>query len=135
METQIAVKFLGQTIPETGTIVLLAASKKKWGASLKKLDKQSGGHIGNAMSISSFEGGKSETIEIVSPANLKLSRLIILGLGDDTIDETSDWMKVGGRICGLVKGDPTGVVTVLVEDIGKDFAFSANDIAAIATGF
>ncbi len=135
METQIAVEFLDQKIPETGTIVLLVASKKKWGASLKKLDKQSGGQISKAMAVSSFEGEKNDSVEIVSPANLELSRLIILGLGDAGIEETSDWMKVGGRVSGLVKSDPTGTVTVLVEDIGKDLAFRAENIAAIATGF
>ncbi|MCP4936855.1 MAG: leucyl aminopeptidase [bacterium] len=135
MEIQIAVEFHGQTIPETGTIILLAASKKKWGVSLKKLDKQSGGQIGNAIGVSSFEGDKSDNIEIISPANLTQSRLIVVGLGNEPIEEAREWMKVGGRICGLVKDDPTGVVTVLVEDIGKDFVFTANYIAAIATGF
>ena len=135
METQIAVEFLEQKIPETGTIVLLAASKKKCGASLKKLDKLSSGQISAAMAVSSFEGAKNDSLEIASPANLKLTRLIILGLGDDAIEEASDWLNVGGRICGLVKGDPTGAVTVLAEDIGKDLAFSASNVAAIATGF
>ncbi len=135
METQIAVEFLDQKIPETGTLVLLAAGKKNWGASLKKLDKQSGGQISNAVAASSFEGTKSDTIEIMAPANLTLSRLIIVGLGEESLEEAANWMKVGGRICGLVKSDPTGLVSVLVENMGKDFAVTPDDIAAIATGF
>ena len=135
METQIEIEFIDHKIPETGTLVLFAASKKKWGPSLKKLDKLSDGQISSAMAVSSFEGGKNESISIVSPANLELTRLIILGLGDESIEKTSDWMNVGGRVCGLVKNDPTGKVSLVIENIGKELTFSADATAATCNGF
>lgn len=135
METPIAIDFLDQKIPQEGTVILFAASKKKFGARFKKLDKECGGHITRAISISTFEGGKNETLELLSPSNLDLSRIIVFGLGDETEDSTRDWMNIGGRLSGLVKNDPKGIVTVLTENIGKDHVFSANAVASLATGF
>ena len=135
MEPQTAIEFHDTKTALSGTVVLFAAPKKKYGASLKKLDKLSDGQITSAMAVASFAGGRSESLEILSPANLELSRLIIIGLGEPTGDETSDWLNVGGRIGGLVKTDPTGSATIVAENIGKDYVFSSNVSASIATGF
>ena len=135
MDTQPTIKFLDQKIPQTGTLVLFAASKKTTAASLGELDKISAGQITNAMDIASFTGNANECIEILSPANLKLSRIIVFGLGDKTASEAKDWMDIGGRLCGLIKKEPTGTLTILCENIAKDHRFDANAVSAIATGY
>ncbi len=135
MDTQPAIEFLDQKMPQTGTLVLFAAGKKRTSASFKKLDKLCGGQVGRAMAVSSFEGGKSENIEILSPANTDLTRIIVVGLGDDANEVSRDWMNLGGRISGLVKDDPSGRVNILADNIGKDHIFSPIAVASIATGF
>ncbi len=135
METQTAIEFLDSKTPLKGTVVLYAAPKKKYGASLKKLDKKSGGQIVSAMSAASFEGGRGESIEIFSPANLDISQLIIVGLGEPIDNDSREWMNLGGRTGGLMNKVPSGSVLVVAENIGKDYTFTANAIASIATGF
>ena len=103
MASKIAIDFIAQDLPETGTVVLFSASKKSFGTLLKKLDKQCDGQIGKAMSVSSFDGKENQLIEILSPAKLELSRILILGLGDETASEQTPmdgyWWAYW-RLCG-----------------------------------
>jgi leucyl aminopeptidase len=87
------------------------------------------------MAVSSFAGGENENLELISPANLKLSRIIVVGLGDQTNDLAREWKNVGGRLHDLVKDDPTGMVTVIAEDIDKNHIFTPDATASIATGY
>lgn len=135
MEAPITIDFTGQTIPEKGTLVLFTARKKGFGASFKKLDKLTGGQISKAMEGSSFEGEQKTSFEVLSPANLELTRIIVVGLGDTAAKEQREWMHTGGRVSGLVKSDPTGSVTVILEAVSKTHTVTPDNAAAIATGF
>ncbi|MCF6197796.1 MAG: leucyl aminopeptidase [Hyphomicrobiaceae bacterium] len=135
MASKIAIDFIAQDLPETGTVVLFSGSKKSFSALLKKLDKQCEGQISKAMSVSSFEGQENQLIEILSPAKLNLSRILVLGLGDETASENRQWMNIGGRIGACAASDPQGLVTIMAQDIGDKHVFTPDAVASMATGY
>ena len=135
MQTQIEIEFVDQQTPKEGTLVLFSAQKKKFGSQLKKLDKQCGGQLSNAMEVSSFNGAQNESVEILAPSGLQLSKIIVMGLGDKMSNEPRDALDLGGRLSVIVKNDPKQIVTVLTENIGKDHIFAPEIVASIATGF
>ncbi len=135
MAEQVTVKFHEYKIPSKGTVVLFAAGKKNTGPGLAKLDKQCNGQISRAIEVSSFEGDKGKHIEILSPANLELARILLIGVGNREISSEFDWMNIGGKISALVKGDPEGTVTILVDQETGRHAITPENCAALATGF
>ncbi|MDQ0468313.1 leucyl aminopeptidase [Labrys wisconsinensis] len=61
-----------------------------------------------------FKGKALSTLDIVAPAGLALSRLIVVGLGKADDIARADWVKVGGTLAGRI---PAGAAsaTVLLE--------------------
>ena len=135
METPIEIDFLDQKTPEKGSVVFFSANKKKFGPLLKKLDKQCGGQISDAMEACSFIGAQNDSLELLAPSGVQLSKIIVIGLGDKMSNEPRDAMNLGGRLSTFIKNDPKGIVSIVTENIGKEHIFSPQIIASLATGF
>jgi leucyl aminopeptidase len=134
------ISFTSEKIPEKGSLMLLSGKNIR-GASLRKLDKLSGGQISRALKAASFKGGKGESAQILAPSGLSLSHIIIAGLGVD--DESEDegvrgfrfWLELGGAMCAMAGGGENGEISLLLENQGESVNIGADEIAAIAAGF
>ncbi len=135
MKAPIQIEFTDLKLPDSGTLILLSADRKPAPGQQRKLDKQSGGQLAKAMQASSFEGKKNSSIALLAPASLDLNRVLVVGLGEDTLAEQRDFLDLGGRLANVVKDSDKGPVTVFVENITKGQQFDPDSAAAIANGF
>ncbi|QIB32511.1 leucyl aminopeptidase [Ancylobacter pratisalsi] len=101
-----------------GLVVLLAAEGSEEGGvsfapSVEALVAPSGDLLGRAALADRFEGKSGKTLDIIAPAGLDASRLIIVGVGKPSALKPLDWLKLGGSIMGKLPASAKEVSVVL----------------------
>ena len=76
------ISFASPGLPESGALVTGCFEDRKLAPVAVELDKKTDGALKRAMASSRFTGRRGETLEIVAPAKLKNSRILLVGLGD-----------------------------------------------------
>ena len=121
------ITFSEPVLPKSGAIVLGVGQGKKLGPVAKEVDKASGGAISRALGVSSFNGKAKQMLEIVAPAGVPYSRILLAGTGDKLGErEQSD---LGGRILAQLNRSGEKATTVAVDFGGRDQAGVAAEIA------
>ena len=72
------ISFATVTLPKRGAIAVLVANDRHLMASAQKLDKAAGGALVRAMAASRFKGEKGGLLEVLAPAGVNNSRVILL---------------------------------------------------------
>ena len=75
------VSFVAPLAVNSGVWVVGAADGPALLPAAQRADKASGGAIGRALAVSRFTGKPGQVLEILAPAGLKASRLLVVGLG------------------------------------------------------
>jgi leucyl aminopeptidase len=120
--------FAADTIPSQNALILTVADQRKLGEQGAKLDKKLGGAIKRAMEGGHFTGAKEQTLTILAPAKTKLTRLVLLGLGDPTKTDNALCARLGGAAVAALSGKDSQAVLLL--DHHKGLALSAGEAAA-----
>ncbi len=94
------ISFASPSVPASGALVAGVMEGAKLTPSATLLNKQTGGAVERAIAASSFSGKKSELLEIVAPANLGNSRILLVGLGAPAKLGDKDLQDLGGAVTG-----------------------------------
>ncbi|NKB51294.1 MAG: leucyl aminopeptidase [Rhizobiaceae bacterium] len=105
------IKFTAAAMPAKGTLVVFADGDNKLGAAGNALDKS--GALTKAIKAAGFKGGFGKTLDILTPRDSDLDRMIVVGLGDVKKLTEFHWLRLGGRIRASVAGNVK--VAVMVE--------------------
>ncbi len=119
------IKFHPLTAPKTGNAIVLVGKDKGLGAVAKELDEAAGGAISRAIEIAEFKAAQFKSLEILAPAGTELDRIIVMGLGEEALDEQA-MIKLGGAIMGVLKGRKKA--SILAEAEGFDFDAAAASV-------
>lgn len=130
MPTKLAIEFKKSLPKKNDVLVVLTDEKGAFGDEAVKFIKEMGDSFEKHKKVRSFEGKPFSVLEITAPANLDLSRIIIIGKPKDEAKET-DWLKLGGCIYKAVSNFADDHVNVMLELDGKT---SAKDLAIVARG-
>lgn len=110
------------------TAIFLLSDKKKMGATLKKLDKDSGGLIAKAISESNFEGKRNSFLPIIFPS-AAFSKIILAGTGEESPKNPEKILRdVGGEITTMLLANKVKEASIVLED--TVFGFSEGAAAA-----
>ena len=75
---------------DVDAVAALVLADTKLTAPAAELDRATDGAIARALEASRFTGGAGETLEILAPANVPYSRIVLMGVGDlDALDRNS----------------------------------------------
>jgi len=96
------ISFASPSVPPSGALVVGVLGGSKLTPSAASLDKQTDGAVERAIAASNFSGKKAEILEIVAPANLKNSRILLVGLGDPAKLSAKDLEDLGGSAAALL---------------------------------
>ncbi len=119
MSSALDIVFGKITKPEKGTVIVLTSQGPEYSDMATILDEESGGAIIRAAEFSEFKGKNSSAVDLIAPANLKASRILVIGIGDiSSDDEPYDWSALGGRIYAKLSGRDKPVT--IVADLGED---------------
>jgi len=101
---------------ETGTLVLLVGPERSLGAAGQRTDTATGGMIQRAMQASRFTGKKDETLTILAPHDLPVSRVLLVGLGNAA--EAPAVQAAGGTLVATLNkcGETNALISVDVPE-------------------
>ena len=113
------VTFAAVTLPKSGALALPVQEGRKLLPTAAKLDKQTGGTLTRAMNASRFKGDAREVLEILAPAGIENSRVLLYGLGDLKKLTELDLQSLGGSLVGRLNAAGEKAAAVVVESAGR----------------
>ena len=119
------ITFANATLPAQHALIITVADKQKLGEQGAKLDKKLGGAIKRAMASGNFTGAKDATLTILAPAKTRLTRLVLVGIGEPAKADATVMENVGGSAYAAL-GNKDGQALLLVDEFkGFDAATAA----------
>jgi leucyl aminopeptidase len=88
--------------------------------------------LSRAADISVFKGKKDSTVDLLAPAGLQFSRLVLLGVGKTADYSAEDWLNLGGTVRGLLTGKEGPTAHIVLDGAGRGIAPA--DVANFALG-
>ena len=97
------IAFAEPSLPSGGTLIVTVGQDRILGPAALEIDRITGGMIGRAIAASNrFVGKKEELLEILAPAGLTATRLLVVGQGEpDSLTETH-FEALGGAIVAFL---------------------------------
>ncbi|RTL97864.1 leucyl aminopeptidase [Ancylobacter aquaticus] len=130
------VKISFAKLPATleGLVVLLAAEPAEgdtpdFAPAVETLLAPAATLVASAMQADRFTGKSGKGLDILAPAGLDASRLIVMGVGKAASLKTFDWLKLGGAIMGRLPASAKEVSVVLALPGGEVPAEAAAELA------
>ncbi|MEM8798963.1 MAG: leucyl aminopeptidase [Pseudomonadota bacterium] len=90
--------FSAPKLPSSGALAVLMTSASEFPSWLKELDEASDGMIAKTVKMAKFKAKTGEIVEIIAPAASKLTRLLLVGVGDAKALTEYHFERAGGRI-------------------------------------
>src|SRR5262245_23108260 len=88
--------------PAKGVLILFCEQGVKFGPAGRSVLEPTGDLVQRAATADKFTGKSGSALEIVAPAGLPVSRLVILGVGKAGKFKAQDFVKLGGTAMGKV---------------------------------
>jgi leucyl aminopeptidase len=124
------IAFAAGTIPGQHALILTVADKKQLGEQGVKLNHKLDGAIIRAMEASHFTGAKATSLTILAPGKTRLTRLVLVGIGDAAKADASAFTHIGSAAVAAMTGKDAQAV--LLVDQHKGLAVTAGIAAAQA---
>jgi leucyl aminopeptidase len=124
------IAFSAPLLPNRNALILTIAAGQKLGAQGAKLDRKLGGAIKRALAASNFTGAKEQTLSIMAPAKSRLTRLVLVGIGDPTKLDAAAMRRIGGAALAALGNKDTQAVFLVDEH--KSVAIDGAEMAAQA---
>ncbi len=123
------ISFAAPRVPRSGTVVCAVMEDRKLSPTAERLDKESGGAIKRAIAASRFTGKSDETLTVLAPANLALSRILLIGVGKPRPAEQGAWQNRGGIVLAQLNAAGEQSAAVFVDVLkGRDAATAAANL-------
>src|SRR5438067_10313476 len=111
MPSPLRTAFASLTAPARGVLIVFADDGLRLGAATQAVLKPTRDLIARAAAADGFKGKKGSALDIVAPAGLKISRLVVVGIGKAA--ELTDFVKLGGTAMGRVPATATEATMLL----------------------
>ncbi|HCK17788.1 MAG TPA: leucyl aminopeptidase, partial [Thalassospira sp.] len=121
------ITFSDLAIPKTGAVIAFATEGADLMPSAVALDEATGGAITKAIKASTFKGKSGQSLQVLAPANVDLSRVIIFGIGKEAEFDVIAAQKLGGSVTtrAISTGEKELSVLFDMEGLASDFATGA----------
>ena len=124
------ISFAEFAMPPSGAVVVGAWEERALTAPAGRLDEATGGAVARAVAAAPrFRGKKGELIAIIGPPGLKLSRIVVAGLGKPEAVDARLLEELGGRLVADLNGAGESAATLAI-DIGDAAAMKPEAAAA-----
>ncbi|MCW5730497.1 MAG: leucyl aminopeptidase [Alphaproteobacteria bacterium] len=90
--------FKASALSHSGAAVVFVLAERELSASARELDRRSKGAIRRAIAHSRFTGARGQVLEIMAPAELKFSRVVLYGLGKASEANELAFEAAGGEV-------------------------------------
>jgi leucyl aminopeptidase len=111
------ISFAAHSLPASGAIVAGVMAGKKLSPTAAELDKKTGGAIKRAIAASRFTGKKDQLLDVLAPAKLKNSRILLVGLGDPKDLRETDLENIAASASAHLSGAGETEAALMVDDL------------------
>ena len=123
------ISFAAPALPKNGAIVTAVMKGGKLSPSAKELDTATEGALTKAIEASRYSGKKGELLELLAPAKVQNSRILLAGIGDPAEIADSDLENLGGSIYNHLASCGEKEAVVMVDTV-ESAALDGPDRAA-----
>jgi len=128
------VKFSALSMPDSGSLVLLAAEGGALGGFATKVDQELDGQVKRAIATAGFEGKKDQWIDIIAPSGRSNLRVLVYGVGNGEKLAAREIENLGGSIAGALQSCKAKEAVVAAEFPGKIGVAAPEAAALLASG-
>jgi leucyl aminopeptidase len=128
---QLKIEFDRFKAPGKGVLIVFCDDALKIGAATGKLLGDAAALIDRAAEADGFTGKSGSTLDVIAPAGLKVSRLVVIGCGKVSDLKEKDFLKLGGIAAG--KAPAAAKQATIVAEL-PDAAMSPEAVASLALG-
>jgi leucyl aminopeptidase len=121
--------FSGFAAPAKGVLIVFCDDKLAFGGSTKRLLGAAADLVKRAAAMDRFTGKSGAALDIVAPAGLEASRLVVIGIGKAKGLKALDIVKLGGKAVGKVPQTATEITIVADLPSGAMKPDQAADLA------
>jgi leucyl aminopeptidase len=126
--------FAETALPDSGTIVVGVGEDRALTPVAAVLDRDAGGALTRAMAASRFTGKRDQLLSVLAPANLKVGRILLAGLGKTADIGVLQLQALGGNVIGALAGTGETEIAVMLGEIADLTVPPAEAAAQIAYG-
>ncbi len=126
------IAFSSPTSPKAGALAVGVLADNRLTPAARDLDKTTGGAIKRALAEGRFKGEKGQSLTLVAPAGLPVSRILLFGLGEAKNIDALVLQEVGGRIFAALSAAGDKSASVFAE-VPRDCKVKGGDLAANLT--
>jgi leucyl aminopeptidase len=131
MGLELKIEFDRPKAPGKGVLIVFSDDALKMGAATRKLLDDTHDIVTRAAEADGFTGKSGSALDIIAPAGMKASRLVVVGIGKASELKAKDFLKLGGVAVGRV---PSAAKQATVVAELPAAAMSPDAIAGLATG-
>jgi leucyl aminopeptidase len=117
------------TLPRAGALMVGVLADRTLTRTAAEVDKKTNGAVSRAMKSSRFKGGKGEVLEILAPAGIGASRVLLAGLGKAAEIDGLTFEAAAGSVIKRVATSGETSLTIAC-DRQKGVKLSAAEVAA-----
>ena len=109
------ITFSELAIPKSGALAVGITKGGTLAGLAGRLDKTARGALSRALAASRFKGARGQTLQVLAPAGLGLSRIVIFGLGEPGELTQTTAQEVGGALMAAVMMSGEKSLAIAVE--------------------
>jgi len=110
--------FAAPSLAARGAVAVSVMAGAKLSPSAAQLDQATGGALGRAIKGSRFKGNKAQMLEILAPQGVRVSRILLVGVGKPGELKDTDLENLGGAVVARLETSGVREVAVMVDSIG-----------------
>src|SRR5882757_7806245 len=107
MSGTLKLEFAPFSTPDKGVLIVFCEEGLKFGSAARKALAPTGDLVTRAAAAERFKGKNGAALDIVVPAGLEVSRLVVVGAGKARDLKSNDFVKLGGAAMGKVPSAAT----------------------------
>jgi leucyl aminopeptidase len=128
------ISFAKAALPTEGALAVGILEDRTLTPTAALIDEKAGGLISRALAASRFEGKKEQTLLLLAPAGLEVTRLLLIGLGKaQTVDDLTA-EAYGATAVSQLQANGDELLTIAVDPIDRSPLVSADFAARAAVG-
>ena len=117
--------------PSRGILAVLCDEQGKFGPQTRRILGGAADLAERTVAAERFKGKLGSTLELIAPAGLRASRLLVVGCGNPRDLKPTDFLRLGGIVVGRIPSTATDAV-LLAE--GPEGALKPDEAADVALG-
>ncbi|MGV3632806.1 MAG: leucyl aminopeptidase [Pseudorhodoplanes sp.] len=129
MAGALKIGFSSYSAPDKGVLIVFCGPDLKFGSATRAMLSPARDLLARAAAADSFKGKSGAVLDLIAPSGLKVSRLIVVGLGGGEDGKSEDTVKLGGSAFGRAPASASEITIVAERPDGPMSADQAADLA------